>query len=65
MIQRFIIAPGKSIVAELVTIPSLWIAMPSGDTRWIETAQDETISNSSGTPLELIRLIVKTVKAIT
>lgn len=59
VIQRFIIAPGKSMVAEVVTTPSLWIALPSGDTRWLETMQDETISNSSGTPLVLIRLIVK------
>ena len=59
VIQRFIIAPGKSIVAEVVPMASLWITMPSGDTRWNETAQDETISNSSSAPLELIRLIVK------
>jgi quercetin dioxygenase-like cupin family protein len=59
VIQRFIIAPGKSMVAELVSMPSLWIATPSGDTRWIETAQAETISNSGSAPRELIRLIVK------
>ena len=58
VIQRFIIAPGKSMVAAVVAMPSLWITMPSGEARWVEKAQDETISNSGATPLEFIRLIV-------
>ena len=58
VIQRFVIAPGKSITAERVTMPSLWVAVPSGETRWIQEAKDEAISNPGNTPMELVRFVI-------
>lgn len=60
VIQRVVVAPGQAIVAERVTMPSLWIAIASGDVRWIEELHDETITNHSAAPLEFVRLIVRT-----
>lgn len=58
VIQRFTIMPGEAIIAQVVTMPSLWIAIPSGETRWMAEARDETITNSGTTAMELIRLII-------
>lgn len=58
VIQRFIIAPGKSMTAEVVTTPSLWVAIPSGDVRWVHEARDEKIDNHGSTPMELVRFII-------
>mgnify|MGYP006381057917 CR=1 FL=1 len=58
VIQRFVIASGKSITAERVTMPSLWVAVPSGETRWTQEAHDEPISNPGDTPMELLRFII-------
>ena len=59
VIQRFIIASGKSIGVEVMTMPSLWIAIPSGETRWIPAARNETIANPGPAPMEFIRLVVR------
>lgn len=58
VIQRFVIAPGKSITAERATMPSLWVAVPSGETRWTQEMHDEPISNPGNTPMELLRFII-------
>jgi quercetin dioxygenase-like cupin family protein len=58
VIQRFIIAPGKSMTAERVAMPSLWIAIPSGEARWIDSTDNETITNSTSAPIQLLRFIV-------
>lgn len=62
VIQRFMIAPGKSMVAEVVATPSLWIAIPSGEARWVQEARDETITNAGPTHMELVRFIIKAAK---
>lgn len=60
MIQRFFVAPGQSITAEAVgtAAPSLWISVPSGETRWVDAAAQETLTND-GPPMELVRVIVR------
>ena len=58
VIQRFTIAPGKSMTAEVVTMPSLWVAIPSGEVRWVNEARDEKIDNNDSTPMELVRFII-------
>jgi len=62
IIQRFVVAPGKSITADWVTMPSLWVAIPSGDTRWVQEARGEIIDNPGATPIELLRFIVRGAK---
>lgn len=62
VIQRFIIAPGQSITAEVETMPSLWVTIPSGETRWIEERRDEKMVNTGTTPMEFVRLIVRGAK---
>jgi hypothetical protein len=62
VIQRFVIAPGKSMVAEVVTTPSLWVAIPSGETRWVQESRDETMANNGTTPLEFVRFIIRGAK---
>lgn len=59
VIQRFIIAPGQSMTAEVVTMPSLWVTIPSGETRWVQEARGETIDNPGSTPMELVRFIIR------
>ncbi len=59
IIQRFVIAPGRSMTADVVTMPSLWVAIPSGETRWVQEARAETIDNPGSTPMEFVRLIVR------
>jgi hypothetical protein len=58
VIQRFTIAPGKSLTAEVITMPSLWVAIPSGEVRWVHEARDEKIDNPGSTPMELVRFII-------
>ena len=58
VIQRFTIAPGKSMTAEVITMPSLWVAVPSGEVRWVHEARDEKIDNPGSTPMELVRFII-------
>ena len=62
VIQRFVIAAGKSMEVVAATMPSLWIALPSGDTRWISEARNETIVNTGTTPMEFVRVIVRDAK---
>lgn len=62
VIQRLSIAPGQSMVAEVVTMPSLWVALPSGETRWVQEARDETITNTGTTQMEFVRFIVNGAK---
>lgn len=59
VIQRFTIAPGESISSTVAegTTPSLWIAIPSGETRWMPQSQAETLTNPGATHLELVRFI--------
>jgi hypothetical protein len=38
---------------------SVWIAMPSGETRWVGAAAADTIVNSGPTPMELLRVIFR------
>jgi len=58
VIQRFTIAPGKSLTAEVIAMPSLWVAIPSGEVRWVHEARDEKIDNNGSTPMELVRFII-------
>lgn len=58
VIQRFIIAPGQSITAEVETMPSLWVAIPSGETRWIDERRGEKMVNTGSTPMEFVRFII-------
>jgi hypothetical protein len=58
VIQRFVIAPGTSMTAEGVTTPSLWVAIPSGDVRWVHDPREEKIDNHGRTPMELVRFII-------
>jgi len=62
VIQRFVIAPGKSLEVVAATMPSLWVAIPSGETRWMAEARDETIVNNGPSPMELVRFIVRPAK---
>jgi hypothetical protein len=62
VIQRFVIAPGKSMVAEVVTSPSLWVAIPSGETRWVHEQRDETIANNGTSNLEFLRFVIRGAK---
>lgn len=61
VIQRFMIAPGESIPSTAVEgatpMPSLWIAISTGETRWMPRSQSETYTNSGTTHSELIRFI--------
>ena len=61
VIQRFFVAPGQSITAEAIGTPSpsLWISVPSGETRWIDAGPPEVITNHGPTPMELVRVIVR------
>lgn len=59
VIQRFVIAPGKSMTIDAATMPALWVTVPSGDTRWVEDARAETITNSGQAPLELVRFSIR------
>ena len=61
VIQRFFVAPGQSITAEAVgtAAPALWISVPSGETRWVDAAAQETLTNDGSTLLELVRVIVR------
>jgi hypothetical protein len=62
VIQRFIVAGGQSITAEGRAMPSLWVAIPSGETRWTTDTRDETLANPGTTPMEFVRLIVRDAK---
>lgn len=61
-IQRFIVAAGQTITAEGQGMPSLWVAIPSGETRWTSETHEHTIVNSGATPMEFVRLIVRGAK---
>jgi len=62
VIQRFIVAAGQTITAEGQGMPSLWVAIPSGETRWTTATHKETIVNSGTTPIEFVRLMVRGAK---
>jgi len=36
----------------------LWVSVPSGEVRWIDTTENETLTNSTSAPIQLIRLVV-------
>jgi hypothetical protein len=61
VIQRMLIAPGQSATAEAVgaPAPSLWISVPSGETRWVDATTTETVTNHGSAPMELVRVIVR------
>ena len=40
-------------------MPSLWVEIPSGETRWTSETHEETIVNTGTTPMEFVRLIVR------
>lgn len=61
VIQRIVIAAGKSMtVGKLAesTMPSLWVALPSGETRWRQETREETIDNPGSAPMELLRFVI-------
>lgn len=59
IIQRVVIAPGHSVTAEVETMPSLWVAIPSGETRWFEERRDEKMVNTGPAPMEFVRFIIR------
>jgi len=62
VIQRFIIPAGKSMqvpVTESAAMPSLWVAVPSGETRWVESAPEAPVTNSGETTMEWLRFIAR------
>lgn len=60
VIQRIVIAAGKSMTIHPLTdsMPSLWVALPSGETRWTQQTPEETIDNPGSAPMELLRFII-------
>jgi len=62
VIQRLIVAAGQTLTADGQGMPSLWVAIPSGETRWTTATREESIVNSGTTPMEFVRLIVRGAK---
>lgn len=58
LIQRVWVVPGQSLNVEAAAAPALWVAIPSGETRWAEAGKAETITNTGPAPMEFVRTVI-------